>query len=128
MSNEPNSGEESSGGTDPDDIKIDDPAGRWDNRLAYLIAASPAIILVLIAGSSFVAVVTGIIRLNFTISGTLPITTVWNTVIAPLALFLLLAFAAVWLLSVMSWFGASGVVKIGRVIERMIRDYGGGNE
>jgi hypothetical protein len=127
MSNEPNSGgEESSDEPNPDDIELDDPKGRWDNRLAYLIASSPVIIILLLAGGAFVMVVTGAIELNFTVSGELPIETVWNTVIAPAALFLLLAFGFIWLLSVMSWFGASGVVKVGRVIEQAIRDYGNG--
>jgi len=127
MSNEPNSESEASASEQPD-IELDDPPGRWDNRLAYFIAASPVIIILLAIGSVALSVLLGVVRLDFTISGTLPVTEVWNGVVEPLALVLILGFAAIWLLSVMSWFGANAVIRIGRVIERMIRDYGGGDE
>jgi len=129
MSNEPNSERgESSGESeiDADDVQLKEQRG-FGKTLVRLIAAAPLaiIILGLLAGALFI--VTGSIQLNATISGTLPISTVWKTVVAPFLLFLLLAGASVWLLATMAWFGASGVIRIGRVIEQMVRDYNGGN-
>jgi len=125
MSNESNSESEEPSGQQQPDIELDDPPGRWDNRLAYLIAASPVIIILIAIASVALSVLLGVVRVDFTISGTLPVTEVWNGVIEPLALVLIIGFAAIWLLSVMSWFGANAVIRIGRVIEKMIRDYGG---
>lgn len=130
MSNEPNSerGEPSGESEiDADEVQLKEQRG-FSKRLVQLIAASPVILLVLALFAGGVFLLTGTVNFNFTISGTLPVTTVWRTVAAPFLLFILVAFAAVWLLSVMAWFGASGVIRIGRVIEQMVRDYQGGNE
>jgi hypothetical protein len=124
MSNEPNSESEESNGQQPD-IELDDPPGRWDNRIAYFIAASPVILVLLALATLAASVLVGIVRVDFTISGTLPVTEVWNGVVEPFLLVVILGFAAIWLLSVMSWFGANAVIRIGGVIEQMIRDYGG---
>lgn len=127
MSNEPDSESEASASEQPD-IELDDPPGRWDNRIAYFIAASPVILVLLAIGTLAASVLVGIVRVDFTISGTLPVTEVWNGVVEPFLLVIIIGFAAIWLLSVMSWFGANAVIRIGRVIEQMIRDYGGGDE
>lgn len=128
MSNEPDSerGEPSGESEiDADDVQLKEQRG-FSKRLVQLIAASPVILILLGLTVGGVFVLTGSLNLNFTVSGTLPVTTVWETVVAPFLLFVLLAFALVWLLSVMAWFGASGVIRIGRVIENMIQDYSGG--
>jgi len=124
MSNEPDSESEASASEQPD-IELNDPPGRWDNRIAYFIAASPVILVLLAIATLAASVLVGIVRVDFTISGTLPVTEVWNGVVEPFLLVVILGFAAIWLLSVMSWFGANTVIRIGKVIEQMIRDYGG---
>lgn len=128
MSNEPNSDPEaSSEEIDADDVQLKEQKG-FSKRLVQLIAASPVILILLGLTVGGIFVLSGSLNLNFTVSGTLPVTTVWETVVAPFLLFVLVAFAFVWLLSVMAWFGASGVIRIGRVIEQMVQDYSGGGD
>lgn len=124
MSNEPDFG---SGEVDPDDVELKEQRG-FGRTLIRLIVAAPLAIIILALSAGALFILTGSVRLDFVISGSLPITTVWQTVVAPFFLFLLVAGAFVWLLATMAWFGASGVIRIGRVIEDMVRDYGGGNQ
>ena len=129
MNNEPESEKGESDGEneiDVDDIQLKEQKG-FSERLVQFIAASPLIIILLGLSIGGLFIITGSLQFEATISGTLPVSTVWRTVVAPFLLFLLVAGAFIWLLATMAWFGASGVIRIGKVIERMIRDYGGGN-
>lgn len=113
---------------DPESIEIDDPPGRWDNRLVYLIVTAPIAIVSFLIIAGVAAVGLGVIRLRFDIVGQLTVTTIWETVIAPFVTFLIVAAAITWLFALMAWFGASAVIKVGQTIYQMMVDFGGGTE
>lgn len=124
-SNNDTNGEElATDSVDGEDIEIKEQTS-LGRKLIYLIVTSPFIVMFLLLAMGSTLILSGSVSLNFTITGELPVTTVWNTVVAPYLIGLGLMFSLVWLLGVIWWFGSGAVVGIGRVIEKAIRDYGG---
>jgi hypothetical protein len=120
MSKEPD--KEGLQSTDPDEVHLRKQKG-FSRRIIQAVGICPVVLILVILLTGTMLIAMGGIKLDFVITGELPIKLVWRTVLAPFLLFLLVGFAFLWLLSIMAWFGAGGVIRVGQTIEKMIRDY-----
>lgn len=106
---------------DPPEIK--DSPGRWDNRTAYAILVTPFLLITVAVFAVVGLVATGSVPIEVVISGTLPATKVFNTIIMPLVLVFGALLALTWLLALMKVFGVNPVVWVVQRIANAAENY-----
>jgi len=107
----------------PEDVELKDRSGYWDDFLAFLIMASPIILLLLGAVSATFLILTGQLSFDAVIGGTLDA----GETFSPLLTFLQYGAIIVWVLATLKWFGAAPVMKIGQFVYEAMVDFGGGD-